>query len=119
MGMIVLFAKYAGRQTKVNNILALTCVLMLLVNPNILLFDAGFQLSFLATIGLIYFVPIIEKYFQWLPEKFALRENFVTTMSAIILTLPLILYQFKRLSTVAPIVNLLILSVIPPSMVNF
>jgi competence protein ComEC len=40
-------------------------------------------------------------------------ENLMTTLSAIIATLPLILYQFGRLSTVAPLVNILILWTVP------
>lgn len=118
MGILVLFTKFLGRKMKVHNVLAFTAVCMLIVNPKILLDDAGFQLSFLATIGLIYFVPVIDKYFTWLPDKFALQENFVTTISAIILTTPLILYQFERLSIVAPLVNILILSFIPLSMLT-
>jgi competence protein ComEC len=116
MGIIVLIAKQVGRQSQVRNVLALTALIMLIINPKILLYDAGFQLSFLATLGLIYFVPVIEKYFQWLPEKLAIRENLTTTMSAIIFTTPLILFQFGRLSIVAPLVNVLILSCIPLSM---
>ena len=86
---------------------------MLLFNPKILFWDAGFQLSFLSTIGLIYLSPLIKKDFQWLPEFFSLRDNLVSTISAIIITLPLILFNFGRLSIVAPIVNVLILPAIP------
>jgi competence protein ComEC len=40
-------------------------------------------------------------------------ENFYTTIAAIIFTLPLILFQFGTLSIVAPLVNVLILWIIP------
>ena len=118
MGLVVLLAKQVGRRSQVKNMLAVTAAVMLMINPQILLSDAGFQLSFLATLGLIYGVPIFEKYFTWLPEKLALRENLTTTMSAIIFTTPLILYQFGRLSIVAPLVNVLILSFIPLAMLT-
>jgi competence protein ComEC len=113
MGGLVVFAKYLGRKSAVRNVLILSATAMLIFNPKILFWDAGFQLSFLATIGLIYLGPAIKQYFQWLPERFSLRENFISTISAIIITLPLILFNFGRLSLVAPIVNILILPAIP------
>lgn len=113
MGIIVLLATQLGRKARVVNVLALTATIMALSNPYILLYDAGFQLSFISTIGLIYLSPKLEKYFIKVPEKFALRESVTSTFSAIIATLPLILFQFKRLSIVAPLVNVLILWLIP------
>jgi competence protein ComEC len=42
-----------------------------------------------------------------------LVEILITTISAIIATLPLILFQFGRLSIVAPLVNVLVLWLMP------
>ncbi|MBU1952216.1 ComEC/Rec2 family competence protein, partial [Patescibacteria group bacterium] len=116
MGIVVLIAKQLGRLSRITNALILTAVIMLIINPKILIFDAGFQLSFLATMGLIYLSPLLEKLFTWLPEKFQIKESFLATLSATIFTLPLILFQFGRLSIVALVVNVLILPVIPVSM---
>jgi competence protein ComEC len=116
MGIISLSAAFIGRLAKIRNTLALVAFIMLLINPKILIWDAGFQLSFLATLGLVYFAPILEKYNQWLPEFLGVRESLTTTMSAIVLTTPLILFQFNRLSLVAPLANLLILPLIPINM---
>jgi len=116
MGIVVLIAKQLGRLSRITNALILTAVIMLIINPKILIFDAGFQLSFLATMGLIYLSPLLEKPLSWLPEKFQIRESFLATLSATIFTLPLILFQFGRLSIVALVVNVLILPVIPISM---
>lgn len=116
MGILVLLATQLGRLSRVTNALVLAALVMLLINPKVLAFDAGFQLSFLATCGLIFLSPKLEKYFQKLPNFFGLKGNLVATLSAIILTTPLILYQFGRFSVVAPIVNVLILSVIPSTM---
>jgi len=116
MGILVLSASQLGRISRITNALVFAALVMILFNPIILIFDAGFQLSFLATCGLVYLSPKLEKYFKKLPNIFGLRENLVATLSAIILTTPLILYQFGRLSIVAPLVNVLILSVIPLSM---
>ncbi|MBU1132227.1 ComEC family competence protein [Patescibacteria group bacterium] len=116
MGFVAVWAKHIGRKGNIRNILILSAVIMVFINPKILIWDSGFQLSFLATIGLVYFSPIMKKYLRFVPEKFGLRENLATTLAAIIFTLPLILFIFKRLSLVAPIVNLLILPAIPFSM---
>jgi|SRR3989339_328015 len=113
MGLIVLLAKQVGRMSQAGRVLVFTAVLMCLQNPLVLVWDAGFQLSFVATLGLVYISPIVEKRLSWLPTKFGLRESASSTLSAILATLPLILYQFGRLSIVAPIVNILILWTIP------
>lgn len=113
MGVLVLLARQMGRLSSIGNVLALTAVLMTVWNPYVLLWDAGFQLSFLATMGLVYIAPLIEKPFKKIPESFGLRESIVATLAATIVTLPLILFQFGRLSIVSPIVNVLILPIIP------
>jgi competence protein ComEC len=116
MGIFVLLAKQLGRASRATNALVFTAFVMLLVNPKILIFDAGFQLSFLATVGLVYINPIFQKYTEKLPELFGTKEALVTTLSALITTTPLILYQFGRLSVVAPLANILILPAIPLTM---
>ena len=113
MGILVLVARQMGRSSRIHNVLVLTVTLMALHSPFMLLWDAGFQLSFLSTCGLVYLSPLLEKYCDKIPKFLNLRESFVSTMSAIIFTLPLILFQFERLSVVAPLVNILILPLIP------
>ena len=116
MGGLVLLANQVGRVSRIKNALVFAAALMLIVNPKVLAFDAGFQLSFAATIGLIFLSPIFEKYFEKWPSVFGVKESLTSTMSAIILTAPLILYTFGRVSLVAPIANILILPVIPLAM---
>jgi len=116
MGLIVLYAKQIGRLSQVGRIIIFTAFLMLLFKPRILFFDVGFQLSFAATLGLIYISPILEKYFVKFPSRFGIKESLLSTMAAIIATTPLILFSFGRFSTVAPLVNILILPTIPYTM---
>ncbi len=113
MGFIVLLAKQVGRVSRIGPVLLLTAVIMTVQNPLVLLYDAGFQLSFLATLGLVYLNPILETYLNWLPEKFGLRENTISTTAATIATLPLILFQFGRLALLTIFVNIAVLWVIP------
>ncbi len=116
MGMLVLLATQVGRMSRITNTLALAAVVMVMVNPRVLVFDAGFQLSFFATIGLVYISPRLERFFKWMPNVFEIRTSLVATLSATLMTLPLILFQFGRLSVVAPLVNVLILPAIPIAM---
>jgi competence protein ComEC len=116
MGIMVVVARQLGRVSYVGNVMTCTATIMVLVNPYIAVWDVGFQLSFLATIGLVYVAPYLEKYisFQRLGKiGEMITENLQSTLAAIIITLPLILYQFGRLSIVAPLVNILILWIIP------
>jgi competence protein ComEC len=116
MGSLVLVARRLGRMSRIGNVLIGTAALMTLLNPYVLVWDVGFQLSFLATIGLVYISPLFEKIVptvkspDWL---IGLSETLLATLSAIIATLPLILFQFGRLSIVAPLVNVLVLWAVP------
>lgn len=113
MGVLVLFAGQTGRLSHTTNVLALSAFLMLWHNPESLRFDIGFQLSFLAAIGLIYLSPFLEEKFSFLPKTLELRASLATTLSAQIFVLPLLIYYFKNLSLIAPLANLLILPIIP------
>lgn len=120
MGIIVLLSARLGRLSRIGNILAFTAALMLLLNPYVLIWDAGFQLSFAATIGLIYFAPILEHKFSALDisGRYSFIFSWLTTLliptlSAIIFTLPLTLFLFGRFSLISPLVNVLILWIIP------
>lgn len=116
MGVLVLLAKQTGRSSKIFNTLIFTAALMSLHNPWVLIYDAGFQLSFLATVGLVYLAPMILPWFAAVPKFFGLQESVVSTLSAIVMTTPLILFQFGRFALIAPVANILILSVIPLTM---
>ena len=116
MGILVLFAKQVGRTSRIFNVLIFTAAFMSLQNPWVLVFDAGFQLSFLATVGLVYLSPLIGPWFERVPKFLGFQESLCSTLSAIALTTPLILFQFGRFSLIAPLANILILSAIPLTM---
>ena len=116
MGILVLLARKEGRLYNIKNALVFAGALMIYLNPKILRFDLSFQLSFLATIGLIYVAPFFEKIFEKLTNFMGLREILSATLSAQIMVLPLVLFSFGRLSLVAPLANILILPFIPYTM---
>lgn len=127
MGSLVLVASKEGRIYQVTNALVFAAAMMLWFNPKLLRWDAGFQLSFLAALGLIYLQPILAKIFmkQGTEERstpFAKRafektkEIFLTTISAQAAVLPVLIYNFDRLSLISPLANVLILPAIPLTM---
>lgn len=83
---------------------------MTMHNTRILLWDTSFQLSFLATLGLIIFADPIEKYLKQfhMPALLGIRETLVATISAQIMVTPLILYSMGTFSIIAPLANILI-----------
>jgi competence protein ComEC len=88
---------------------------MLLFNPLLLVHDPGFQLSFLATLGLILLHPLIECRLGFVRPSM-LRDILASTLAAQIAVLPLLLYQTGLLSLVAVPANLLVLPLVPLAM---
>ena len=116
MALLVMIARTTGRISQMTRILFVAGFLMLLHNPSILVFDPSFQLSFMATLGLITLSPKLEKYFSFVSKKFQLRESLTAVISTQIFVLPLILYMMGDFSIVAIPVNLLVLMFIPITM---
>lgn len=116
MGILVLIAYQAGRMYSIRNALALAAAIMLAMNPKLLSFDISFQLSFLATLGLVYLAPRLEPLLKRIPERFSLREYLSATVSAQFAVLPLLLREFETFSLIAPLANIAVLPVIPLAM---
>jgi len=119
MGSVFLFCQKIGRQSASFRALVLAASLMLLENPLLLSQDVGFQLSFLATLGIIY----LTYPFQILLEKikflkfFDFSEALAVTFAAQVFTLPLLVYNFGRVSLISPVANILIVPLLPPIMI--
>ncbi|MBI2626635.1 MAG: ComEC/Rec2 family competence protein [Parcubacteria group bacterium] len=116
MGVLVLLAYKEGRFYNATNAVVFAGALMILVNPKILRFDVGFQLSFLATLGLLYIGPVIERFFKRLPSLFKFKENLIATLSATVAILPLAIFYFRQFSIVSVPTNILVLPAIPWAM---
>ncbi len=106
---VYILAKSFNRQTNGYNILAFTACCMLFYNP-FLIWDVGFQLSFLAVLGLIYLQPKIYKWFyfkhrlaDWLWSSIAL------SVAAQVATFPLSIYYFHQFPLYFIFSNLFIL----------
>ena len=116
MAILIYFARMTGNVYRVTIALFIAGFFMLLQNPKLLRFDASFQLSFLATLGLIFIASKIENYLKFIPKKFNLREVVSATISAQIAVTPFILHNMGTFSIVALPVNVLILLTVPAAM---
>ena len=110
MGIIVFSAQILGRQQYSLHTLLITAFLMLFLWPQFL-FDNGFSLSFTATAGILY-IPLLLKKF-----KNQFTEVFITTTSAQIATLPILVTNFGNFSLLSILVNGLVLWTVPILMI--
>ncbi len=112
MVSLVFWAKSLGRPASGQRILVFAAVILLLENPLLLRFDPGFQLSFLAMAGLIFWQPFfLEKVFKKWPSL--LKTSLATVFAAQVFTLPLTIYNFGYISLVSPLTNVLIGPIVP------
>ncbi len=116
MAGLFLIAHTFGRSYNVLRALLLAGMVMLLLNPYLLIYDIGFQLSFMATLGLILALPYFTAPGQ--PETIGLSAKgyVVSTIATQIAVLPLLLYHIGELSLVAVVVNVLALPMVPVAM---
>lgn len=121
MGVIVILARALGRERAALRALMVAGTLMLLYNPMLLLSDVSFQLSFIATLALIVFVPVLENYFFGVSRSRragVLREIFLATIATQIFVLPLLLYHMGSASIIGVLANLIVLPAVPLAMLT-
>ena len=123
MGIIALPAYLLGRRSIHLNVLAFTAAIMLFFTPS-LLQDVSFQLSFLATLGIMVFSEpmkaavnkvFIKKSYREEPSKWVnwINEYLLVTLAAQIAVLPVLLTHFDFISLVTLPANLFILPLQP------
>lgn len=118
MALLVLLARLTGRLYEILIALFVAGFMMLFWNPKILVFDPSFQLSFMATFGLIVLAPYLDHVLRWVPTKFQIREFVIATIATQLFVLPLLLYMMGEVSLVSVPVNILILPTIPLVMLS-
>ncbi len=118
MAVIALVAMMLGKEKDAGIALGVTAGVMLIYNPAYLI-DIGWQLSFAATIGIIFLVPVIERYTKIVFERVPINlgSELAVTLAAQVTTLPILIYHFGQFSWIAPVVNLLIALVVPVIMI--
>ncbi|MFZ2188717.1 MAG: ComEC/Rec2 family competence protein [Candidatus Moraniibacteriota bacterium] len=121
MGTLLLYAMKNGRLANAGSAILCSAAVMLFWNPLLLRYDVGFQLSFLATIGIVYFYPLLDGYFGEKLKKYPSSISFIAeilfmSLSAQIFVLPIILFNFQTLSLISPLTNILVLPILPITM---
>ena len=106
MGSLAYFGQVLGRPSDGLRLLLLAAAAMLLYNP-LFIFDVGFQLSFMATLGLILICP---RFPGWLPR--GLSES----LAAQIMVWPILVYNFGQMSLIGILANSLIVYFVPLAM---
>lgn len=115
MATIMLLGRMTGRSYMAGRALIIAGLLMIAYDPRVLV-DMSFQLSFIATGGVLYLTPKVISWFKFLPIRFGIREMFSCTIAATIAVLPILLYLTGILSLVSIPANILILLFIPTAM---
>ncbi len=117
MAFLVIIARATGYESKIIKALFFAAFMMILHNPMILLYDPSFQLSFLATLGLIVVVPWIDSKLGLIPRtKFDLRGLAAASIGTQIFVLPMLVWMSGEISLVSPLVNILVLWIVPLTM---
>lgn len=115
MAVIALFARMTGRTYDAGRALVVAALLMFVYDLRVIS-DISFQLSFIATFGVLFITPKVIGWVKFLPIKFGFRELVATTIAATISVLPILLYATGILSLVSLPANIIILPFIPITM---
>lgn len=117
MTSIALVAMILGKKNTIHVTLPLAAFIFVLIDPKIV-FNVGFQLSVVATLGLVYLQPALSNIWKKLFKKSNgfIEDTLLTTLSCTLTTLPITIYMFGTVSIWAVIANCLILPVIESTM---
>lgn len=109
MGILLVIAPRLGRTYNVYTAFALAALLMSMLDPFVL-WDVGFQLSFLGTLGIVLLTPFFQRLLspvERLPFGHHIVEIFAVTLAAQTATLPIFAVSFQQISFIAPLTNVL------------
>jgi len=103
MGVAVLISNLSERKVRPLGSLLLAGSLLLIFNP-LWIWDLGFNLSFLATLGLVVTMPALQKKLDWLPPT--LTSIIAIPVAASLWTLPLTSYTFNTVALYSIPINI-------------
>jgi competence protein ComEC len=113
MGGLLVVSQMLGRYSLAWRAIIFSAAVMLFLNPFLLRFDVGFQLSFFAMLGMIFVGPYFFKKLSAVPQFFGIRLALSSTISAQIFTFPILIYNFGRISLISIFANILIVPFLP------
>jgi len=119
MAFLLVLSRFSFRLYNSVNALLLAGLTMIWFNPFLLFYDLGFQLSFLATAGILLFYPLWDGSPFWQQNIFnnsggrIIKQTILCCFSALFLVIPWLIYKTQNVSLVTPLTNILIIPFIP------
>jgi len=114
---LALLAWYFGRKVKPSVLILVPAAVTAYISPLNYWFSLGWWLSFLAFFGVLVVAPLLVKRFLK-REPNILIKTAIETTSAQLMTIPLIIWVFGKISVIAVLANLLVLPLIPLAMIT-
>ncbi|MBC7074289.1 ComEC/Rec2 family competence protein, partial [Candidatus Parcubacteria bacterium] len=113
--MISLFylAQIFGRKADSERSLIFVGAILNFFDPLLLCHSLSFQLSFLATFGLVSLYPYLNFFFKKVPNFLKIKENLLATLSAQIFILPILIHYFGVFSLSFLWTNFILVSLFP------
>ncbi len=112
MAGLYLTARQIGRMSQAWRLLLVAAVIMVIIQPRLLLFGVGFQLSFLAVLGIIFFKPFFDSLVKFVPFE-TVRNLLSLSLAAQLTTWPIVAKNFGTVALVGPIANLVAVPLLP------
>ena len=109
MGIILVIAPRFGRVYNIYTAMALAVLIMCIFDPFVL-WNSGFQLSTIGTLGIVVLTPLLQRMFRpmdQLPFAYFITEIVAITIAAEIATLPIFAFTFNQISLIAVLANTL------------
>jgi len=103
MATVYLGGRILYREGNFLNTISFSALVILLFYPT-QLFDAGFQLTFIATLSIVLFAPRVARLLPFLPKH--IRGAIAISLAAQLGLLPLLIYYFHRVSLVSILTNI-------------
>lgn len=110
MSILTFTGQVTGRVVNSLRMLVISALVMLIIKP-LWITDVGFLLSFFSTFSLILFGTKVSSRLQFVPGIF--RESISTSLAAQVGSAPILFVTFGRLNILSPVINALVLWVIP------
>jgi len=111
-----LLAWYYGRRFHPIVLLVFAATVTVMINPSYAWGDLGWQLSFAAFAGVMILAPLLQRYFFGDKKPGIVRQVVGETVSATILTAPVLIGAFGQISNVSIVANMLVLPLVPLAM---
>lgn len=129
VSVVSLLVWYVGRHIHPVVIIVLSSAITVLIDPSVVFGDLGWYLSFLSFAGVLILSPLLVdsltkltagvrrssgRFSQWIGERIgSIGQIICETISAQLLTLPIIAVGFGTLSTLGLLTNLVVLPIVP------